>query len=317
MPCLAFAGRIPVSLHRGHGFFTKVSILGDGLMTKSAKVTSIHQHVKNQNNNYENVEQINNYYGEKKDPPIKNNIIPPDGSIQGERRKEILDLTKKLGQVQTLVSGHNEYGLAQHNFKTRFGISSYAELPNDRFSEGREWLIHEINQLVTHENVIKAAKIEKNMLWWENFLTVGIQTRRKKTVSTESDWYEWLLRRFGESSISDFPHEKLADLFKVSLTFGKSKSKKLPEKKDIAGDKRVLQLRAEAIIKFIHEQEAADPYFDRLNIEIGIKGMLSELKKTDRSLFSISEGSFINAIKEAKKIMIFNFKRGTKKRQSE
>lgn len=152
---------------------------------------------------------------------------PPSGSISEAQAREVHERLVRIGGLESSYMGSSAYGAVMNQFKKRYGITSYKNLPSTQYGEA-------LTYLEKREKVLekRAMSEGKHPLDRQEYI------RRIQTISrVELKWTdpirrEKMLTRYGKTSLSDFNMTELEDFYKyVSGLKSKQASKKKSSKK--------------------------------------------------------------------------------------
>lgn len=132
--------------------------------------------------------------------------LPPVGSISEAQAKEIHGILVRLGELESLRIGPQGYGAVMNQFKQRYHITSYKNLPVEVYAEAVEYL----NK---RKKILEKALLRegKNPITKSQFIR-DIQTIcRRELKWTDPIRRAKMMERFGKASLTDFTMAELED----------------------------------------------------------------------------------------------------------
>lgn len=134
----------------------------------------------------------------------KTTVKTGDGTVTATQKAELTRLKDEWREVHNAIKKRElTHGAAWKSFNTHFKINSYAELPQERFEDGKAWFKRQIAILRS----MRSAK--KKDPTWRNAQIRYIKTASKKDLGDDRAYDAYITERFGKNSLAQLDDNEL------------------------------------------------------------------------------------------------------------
>jgi hypothetical protein len=134
----------------------------------------------------------------------KTTVKTGDGTVTATQKAELTRLKDEWREVHNAIKKRElTHGAAWKAFNTHFKINSYAELPQERFEDGKAWFKRQMAILRS----MRSAK-QKDPTW-RNAQIRYIKTVSKNNLGDERAYGAYIAERFGKNSLSQLGDNEL------------------------------------------------------------------------------------------------------------
>lgn len=140
---------------------------------------------------------------------VRRTVTPPPGSVSPAQKlklKQALYAWVDAHNTIKVRSSPLTYAAAWSRFYRAFRLTSYAELPAERFDEALKWLQR---RRAAIDNMKSAPKLDPD---WRRRTIAAIQARCKSHFNGEKVYQPYCQKRFGLSSLTDLTDQQLASV---------------------------------------------------------------------------------------------------------
>lgn len=134
---------------------------------------------------------------------------PPPGSVSEAQAQTIRSYINALGEIESKRLGFKSHGLVTNQFKKKFGVTSYKNIPSTSFDEAIKYLERRI-KISEKEALSKGLMpIERNDFIKRIQTICRIELRWTDPIRREK-----LRERYGKTSLADLTMTQLEDFYK-------------------------------------------------------------------------------------------------------
>jgi hypothetical protein len=147
----------------------------------------------------------------------KTTVKTGDGTVTATQKAELTSLKDEWRDVYNAIKRKElSHGAAWKAFNSHFKINSYAELPQERFEEGRSWFKR---QLAILRSMASAKRKDPT---WRNAQIRYIKAASKNNLGNNRAYEEYIVRKFGKTSLKQLENNEL-EATKVYIAGQKSR----------------------------------------------------------------------------------------------
>jgi len=144
-------------------------------------------------------------------------IVPGDGVITEEQAFKIKALVDKIVDFEKLLKASPRgHGAVWSAFQKRFRITSYRQLPNERFDEACKYLSNQIGRIKSMKSAPKKMgdRFRKEQI-------AAIQARCKEFQGGTERRKKYMTEQFGISSLTEASDEQIKTIYRHVMGWSK------------------------------------------------------------------------------------------------